>query len=201
MAVTLEQALNDLGNLAEIYDSSLLDYNDQLERVQRTGRETRDDELAVGSAVALVLDGYSAIAGQFDSGLAEILREFQATIGTSATNIDTLLNRLEEYQKANSLSVKSLGVQYDSDEESFTGAGSPDTMLYVNPRTAGDYINEAVTIETLTFEVIDQAKTSRALGQEQYRVSGEGRGVGGRANRGGPPPCAGRVSGRGRPRG
>ncbi len=173
MAITEAQATTDLTNITYMYDKSVQQYNEMLEFAGDLGDNTSDDEHQMGAAGQVVLAAQATVASQYDQLLAELMREFQPVVGTSATAIDTALRRLRDYMELNSKNIKSRGVAYTtSSPVSFTGTG--DQKLYVCSVEAGNYVNEAVTIETLRFELIRQAESLKTRGQEQYRVRGTG---------------------------
>ncbi len=173
MALTEAQVLVDLSNATLMYDLSQRQFNEMLDFAGDLGENSEDDEFQMAATGQVVVAQQATVAAQYDPILTDLIREFQPVVGTSVVSIDTGLRRLKKYMELTTKNVKSRGVVYTTSQPvSFTGIG--DQQLYVCSLESGNYVNEAVTIETIRFEAIRQAESLKTRGAEQYRVRGTG---------------------------
>lgn len=171
---TLTEAVADLRRWADGYQQSR-DHYQQIRPFVKAGAKDSDDaNYDVPSFSRGPQDAMAAVALSYDGWLSALLQEFRYTLGTSETDTNVLLTKLREYMVRNSIEVKSRKTVHGAAAAGGSNVGNQ--VLYRCSKMADDVVNEAATIETLTFRCKRQAQNRSQLGLEIYDVTGAGRG-------------------------
>lgn len=175
MAVLLADARNDLLRWGAWYAVLRSHHEEHVYRSVIVARNTADDENVVPQGAQAIVNQHRTMPQSMRTLLAGALREFGTIIGSSSTDVATLLAALFVYMAENSIEIESRGTVYGSAVNGGSNVGNQ--VLLVCSKNSLDQVVESATIETLTFKCVQQAATREQLGQEVYEVTGGGRGL------------------------
>ena len=176
MTLAFQSAFDDLRRVKNVYQKLNRTYDGLSSLTETSGLAMKDPSFLTAPAIDDVRLSYATLSAVFSNSFSNVMLGFRKSIRTSAFGVEDLLIALLEYMDRNALRVQSRGTVIEAAVNPAVPSVNTGTQkLFQNTKTAEDWVDESVSVETLIYRLNRPAANLASRGRDLYDVESSAR--------------------------